>query len=130
MKSIIYIYNDVMLEWRLLLKAPKLQLDLSEKCFKDDLQKIVNHIDWTKENIFNNINFSKVKFLPDTDFSKSVFNNCIMSSDDSLVKIETNEQDKKERNNAINYNSSESFQERLDYWKNKNWDASYKEFDW
>ena len=119
-----------MLEWRLLLKAPKLQLDLSEKCFKDDLQKIVNHIDWTKENIFNNINFSKVKFLPDTDFSKSVFNNCIMSSDDSLVEIETNEQDKKERNNAINYNSSESFQERLDYWKNKNWDASYKEFDW
>ena len=130
MKSIIHIYNDVMLEWRLLLKAPKLQLDLSEKCFKDDLQKIVNHIDWTKENIFNNINFSKVKFLPDTSFSKSVFNNCIMSSDDSLVEIETNEQDKKERNNAINYNSSESFQERLDYWKNKNWDASYKEFDW
>lgn len=76
-----------MLSWRLLLKAPIIELDLSEKCFKDDLQKIVDHVDWTKENIFNNVDFSKVKFLPDTDFSKSLFNNCIMYSDNILTCV-------------------------------------------
>jgi len=88
MKSIIYINDDVMLDWRLLLKAPKFEIDLSEKCFKDDLQKIIDRVDWTKENVFYNIDFSKVQFLPDTDLSKSSFNNCIMCSSNNVTSTQ------------------------------------------
>jgi hypothetical protein len=105
MKSIIYIYNDVMLDWRLLLKAPKLELDLTKKCFKDDLQKIIDHVDWTKENVFYNLDFSKVKFLPDTDFSKSSFNNCIMDCNSTIEQkyIEPNTENKSNTKNKSYY---------------------------